>query len=62
MVAWIKALFFDESRFDRFLRSGIAFAAILLPTIDGVPEWVKAVGVAAALFIPAGQKNDQPRL
>jgi hypothetical protein len=59
MIAWIKALFLDESRFDRFLRSGIAFTAILLPTLDGVPEWVKAVGVAAALFIPAGEKNAQ---
>lgn len=62
MIAWFKALFFDESRFDRFLRAGIAFTAILLPTLEGVPEWVRALGVALALFIPAGQRNDQPRL
>ena len=61
MYGWFKKFFTDETFFERSMRSLIVLASFVLPTITGLPTWVTGLGTALAVFIGAGQKNNDPK-
>lgn len=60
MLPFLKDLFTNETAFVGYIRAGLgglgaAQMAGALP--DTFPKWIGALGIAAAFFLRAGEKN-----
>jgi len=60
MKQWFYHFFTDETFFERTIRSCIVLVATILPNVTGLPSWVTGIGIAVAVWIGIGQKNNDP--
>lgn len=61
LAAFLRRLLWDASAFERYVRTGVAALGQLIQQgVVPIPQkyqWVGALVTAAALLIPAGEKN-----
>lgn len=57
MKEWIIRLWTNETYFVVFVRGIIGLVGVAVRYVPDVPTWVGDLITAAALFIPAGEKN-----
>jgi uncharacterized membrane protein YkvI len=62
MIPFLRKLFLDETAFLRLGRAAIMIGGGLAQTgqLPGVPPWVGALLMGAAVFLGAGDKNPSP--